>query len=53
MKKPNHVTEIIWQQHLQWMNVVDTQRTENLKRLYRERQRMLDRSSIDKTKTSK
>lgn len=33
LKKPAHVKEHIWRQHLQWMEVVGKQAEENLKKI--------------------
>jgi len=32
LKKPAHLKEHIWRQHLQWMEVVEKQLEENLKK---------------------
>jgi len=46
LKKPEHVKEHIWQQHLRWMDVVGKQADENFKKMSKQAG---DRSSTDRT----
>jgi len=46
LKKPEHVKEHIWQQHLRWMEVVGKQADENFKKMSKQAG---DRASTDQT----
>ena len=37
LKKPDHIKEHIWRQHLQWMEVVGKQAEENIKQQRQQR----------------
>jgi len=45
LKKPEHVKEHIWQQHLRWMEVVGKQADENFKKMIKQAG---DRGSTDR-----
>ena len=46
LKKPEHVKEHIWQQHLRWMEVVGKQADENFKKMSKQAG---DHASTDQT----
>lgn len=46
LKKPAHVKEHIWQQHLQWLEVVTKQAQENYRKI---RKRANERNSADQS----
>ena len=46
LKKPEHVKEHIWQQHLRWMEVVGKQAEENVKKMIKQAG---NRGSTDRT----